>query len=109
MNVATSKTDIAKNVYLIFGGVSARIRNGMFRAEGSSSFHAAIGWLGLRWLCNRPSEVRQGAIVYSLGVGEEISWDLAPNQRYGVTIHAFELTSKAKSWLGSLELAWTMG
>jgi FkbM family methyltransferase len=41
------------------------------------------------------------AIVYSLGIGEDISFDLALIQRFAVTIHAFDPTPKVKSWLAS--------
>lgn len=46
------------------------------------------------------SEIRQDSIVYSLGVGEDIFWDLAMIQRYGVAIHAFDPTPRVKEWLG---------
>lgn len=41
------------------------------------------------------------AVVYSLGVGEDISFDLALIERFGVTVHAFDPTPKVKNWLAS--------
>jgi FkbM family methyltransferase len=46
-----------------------------------------------------PSWIGPGTIVYSLGVGEDIIWDLALIQRYGVAIHAFDPTPGVKEWL----------
>jgi len=41
------------------------------------------------------------AVVYSLGVGEDISFDLALIRRFGVTIHAFDPTPTVKNWLAA--------
>lgn len=38
-------------------------------------------------------------VVYSLGVGEDISFDLALIERFGVTVHAFDPTPKVMKWL----------
>jgi FkbM family methyltransferase len=45
------------------------------------------------------SLLRPDAVVYSLGVGEDISFDLALMQRFAVDIHAFDPTPKVKKWL----------
>ncbi len=37
--------------------------------------------------------------VYSLGVGEDISFDLALIPRFGVTIHAFDPTPRSIEWI----------
>jgi len=44
------------------------------------------------------------AVVYSLGVGEDISFDLALIQRFGVVIHAFDPTPGVKKWLAAQPL-----
>lgn len=44
------------------------------------------------------------AAVYSLGVGEDISFDLALIEQLGLTIHAFDPTPKVKKWLASQAL-----
>jgi FkbM family methyltransferase len=44
------------------------------------------------------------AIVYSLGVGEDISFDLALIERFGLTVHAFDPTPKVKKWLATQAL-----
>ncbi|HVS88352.1 MAG TPA: FkbM family methyltransferase [Candidatus Acidoferrum sp.] len=48
-----------------------------------------------------PSFISPGAVVYSLGVGEDISFDLGLIQRYGLTVHAFDPTPRVKTWLAS--------
>lgn len=45
------------------------------------------------------SLIGSDAIVYSLGVGEDISFDLALIQGFGVSIHAFDPTPAVKSWI----------
>jgi FkbM family methyltransferase len=40
-----------------------------------------------------------GAVVYSLGIGEDISFDLSLIERFGVEVHAFDPTPKVKKWL----------
>jgi len=44
------------------------------------------------------------AVVYSLGIGEDISFDLSLIQQYGVTIGAFDPTPKVKTWIQSQSL-----
>jgi FkbM family methyltransferase len=44
------------------------------------------------------------SVVYSLGVGEDISFDLSLIEHYGCMIHAFDPTPKVKSWIGSQRL-----
>jgi FkbM family methyltransferase len=48
-----------------------------------------------------PSDVRMDAVVYSLGIGEDISFDLALISEFGVNVHAFDPTPKVKTWLAS--------
>lgn len=50
------------------------------------------------------SILERDAIIYSLGVGEDISFDLGLIKHYGVSIHAFDPTPKVKTWLSSQTL-----
>jgi FkbM family methyltransferase len=46
-----------------------------------------------------PSNLRADSVVYSLGVGKDISWDLALIENCGVTIDGFDPTPAVKEWL----------
>jgi len=47
------------------------------------------------------SLIGPNSVVYSVGVGEDISFDLALMARFGLTVHAFDPTPKVKKWLAS--------
>lgn len=44
------------------------------------------------------------AVVYSLGIGEDISFDLSLIERFGVDVEAFDPTPKVKQWLARQSL-----
>ena len=50
------------------------------------------------------SLIRSGAVVYSLGIGEDISFDLSLIERFAVDVEAFDPTPKVKDWLASQSL-----
>jgi FkbM family methyltransferase len=39
------------------------------------------------------------SVVYSFGVGEDVSFDLAMIERFGVTVHAFDPTPRSIAWV----------
>lgn len=51
-----------------------------------------------------PDLVDQDSIVYSVGVGKEISFDLALIEEFGVTVHAFDPTPESIEWVASQSL-----
>jgi len=60
-----------------------------------------------RWLGNlyggfyvAPQLVSSSSIVYSFGIGEDISFDLTLSNLTGCTIHCFDPTPKSLTWLG---------
>jgi FkbM family methyltransferase len=58
-------------------------------------------WLGnadARW-CVCPRDLSASSIVYSFGVGEDISFDLALIERYGLRVDAFDPTARSIEWL----------
>ena len=46
-----------------------------------------------------PNRISSSSVVYSFGVGEDISWDLAMIERFGVTVHAFDPTPRSIDWV----------
>ena len=51
------------------------------------------GW----WIC--PRDMAQDSVVYSVGIGTEITFDLSLIEKYGVTIHAFDPTPASLAYL----------
>ena len=51
-----------------------------------------------------PSNITENSIVYSFGIGEDISFDLTLISNFKVCIHAFDPTPKAIQWIGRQEL-----
>jgi len=51
------------------------------------------GW----WIC--PRGLGPDSVVYSAGIGTDISFDLSIIERYGVTIHAFDPTPASIEWV----------
>ena len=56
------------------------------------------GW----WVC--PSGFSPSSIIYSFGVGDDISFDLAMIERYKVQVYAFDPTPRSIKWLQSQKL-----
>jgi FkbM family methyltransferase len=54
--------------------------------------------------CLDPSLIRADSIVYSLGTGEDISFDLSLIARFGVNVEAFDPTPRVQKWLASQTL-----
>jgi FkbM family methyltransferase len=46
-----------------------------------------------------PSLLKASSVVYSLGVGEDISFDLALIERFRIQVHAFDPTPRVAEWL----------
>jgi FkbM family methyltransferase len=54
--------------------------------------------------CLDGSMIGREAVVYSLGIGEDISFDLSLIERFGVEVDAFDPTPKVKKWLATQPL-----
>lgn len=57
-----------------------------------------MGNKGARWAIH-PTELSEKSVVYSFGVGEDISFDLELIRRFGVTVHAFDPTPRVVRWI----------
>lgn len=44
-------------------------------------------------------ETPQGALVFSFGIGEDISFDLAAIERFGCIVHGFDPTPRCQAWI----------
>ena len=51
-----------------------------------------------------PAGLNDESIVYSLGVGDEIDFDLSIIDQYGVTVHGFDPTPNSIDMLASFDL-----
>ncbi len=51
-----------------------------------------------------PDGLGKESVVYSLGVGEDVSFDLELIRRFGCTVHAFDPTPRSMDWLRSQSL-----
>lgn len=99
-------------------GYAARLRTPYYLLK--RAVHTLLGqdsWQGAQIACERISLGRDGAlwclcpdglepssIVYSFGVGEEISFDLELIRRFGVCVHAFDPTPRSIEWLAKQSL-----
>jgi FkbM family methyltransferase len=63
----------------------------------------ALGNQHAQWIIN-PELLGAESIVYSFGIGEDISFDLALIDRFGVTVHAFDPTPRSIQWLRTIQL-----
>src|SRR5205085_2787480 len=54
--------------------------------------------------CIAPDLLKPDSVIYSFGVGEEISFDLELIRRFGVTVHAFDPTPRSVQWLARQQL-----
>jgi FkbM family methyltransferase len=55
------------------------------------------------WTFN-PEGLSPNSVVYSAGIGDDISFDLGLIAQFGVTVHAFDPTPKSIEWLRSQAL-----
>lgn len=73
---------------------------------GKVSHRCAVAHIGTEygaWTFN-PTLLDERSVVYSAGVGDDISFDLGLIARYGMTVHAFDPTPKSIAWLHAQSL-----
>src|SRR5688572_23117678 len=57
------------------------------------------GWT----LC--PTGIGENSVIYSFGVGEDISFDCAVSHAFGCSVHAFDPTPKSLEWVSRQQLS----
>ena len=62
-----------------------------------------LGNKNAAWTIN-PSSINNKSIVYSFGVGNDISFDSELINKYGVKVYAFDPTPKSADWLKTQQL-----
>ena len=69
----------------------------------SDAREVSLGSEGARWsVC--PDYLSASSVVYSFGVGEDISFDLELIRCFGVRVYAFDPTPRSITWLGNQRL-----
>lgn len=51
-----------------------------------------------------PRRLAPESVVYSFGVGEDISFDVALIERFGLRVHAFDPTPRSRAWIQRQQL-----
>jgi FkbM family methyltransferase len=51
-----------------------------------------------------PELIDSGSVVYSVGVGSDITFDRALIERFGCTVHSFDPTPMAREWIAEQEV-----
>jgi FkbM family methyltransferase len=57
-----------------------------------------LGDEGARW-CICPTDLTSASVIYSFGVGEDISFELEIIRRFGLRVNAFDPTPRSIEWL----------
>src|ERR1700682_4716227 len=64
----------------------------------------ALFGVGAGAWCFCPEDINANAVVYSFGVGEDISFERELIQRFEARVHAFDPTPRSLRWLKSQAL-----
>ncbi|HXM22017.1 MAG TPA: FkbM family methyltransferase [Terriglobales bacterium] len=75
----------------------------LWRSVQHNCTKLSLGSEGARW-CICPDDFSKTSVVYSVGVGEEISFDLELMRRFGTRVHAFDPTPRSIQWVQSKTL-----
>lgn len=85
--------DYLRRRQLARAGIAVEIDLPVFRAGARSGVWAVY-----------PETLTPQSRVYSFGVGDNIAWDLALIDTFGVTVHAFDPTPASVAWVGQQHL-----
>jgi FkbM family methyltransferase len=94
----------ARNAYRNVGRIFRALRGrDLWRGAQIRCETVWLGNPGARW-CVCTDGLSAESVVYSAGVGEEISFDLGLIQRFGMRVHAFDPTPRSIAWVGDQAL-----
>jgi len=97
MNFLQAPLKSVKRAARIFAGSDVYIRK---QVDCSVIY---LGNVGTCWpLC--PDALLDRPLVYSFGVGEDVSFDLELIRRFDATIHAFDPTPRSIAWIANQQL-----
>ncbi len=88
---------LVKRVYLIIIG-----RDMFFRIQKRVNTEKH-GEINASWVIN-PDKINQNSVIFSFGIGYDISFDLSIITKFNVHIHAFDPTPRSIQWLREQEL-----
>lgn len=91
--------------FLYFMDERKEVRNGQhlrIRLEVKRDKERLGSGYGGHWIC--PDEISAESVVYSVGIGNDISFDLELIEKYGCTVHAFDPTPESVEWVGKQDL-----
>src|SRR5262249_10902488 len=85
--------DYLRRRRLARAGVRRQLDVPVFRAGARSGVWAVC-----------PNGLTAGSVVYSFGVGDNVAWDLAMIDAFGLAVHAFDPTPGAVAWVADQTL-----
>ena len=89
--------------HLVKRWLRSLIGGDVFQLPQCSVKGVVLGARGARWFVS-PEGLGPSAVVYSFGVGRDISFERALIEQFGVTVHAFDPTPRALEWVRTQRL-----
>lgn len=83
--------------------VHVLLGNDVWRRKQLRCETVRLGSENAQW-CIAAGTLDKSSVVYSFGIGEDISFDLDLIERYGVEVHGFDPTPRSMQWLRSRKL-----
>lgn len=88
MRLKAALKDWRRRRLLARAGIGVELQSPRFAAGARSG----------TWVVD-PRHLGADSVVYSVGIGDNIAWDLAMIERFGCTVHAFDPTPRSSAWL----------
>jgi FkbM family methyltransferase len=88
---------IARREWRAFRGSDLHVRVSKISTARRLGSHYG-GWVVL------PDLIDESSVVYGVGVGDDVSWDLAMIRTFGCTVHGFDPTPRCRDWITDQDL-----